>query len=287
MARPTKQGLDYFPLDVVMDDKINLIEAEHGIVGFGLLIKLFQKIYSEDYFYPWTEKEQLLFSNRVSVDRNTVVSIVNDCIKWGIFNEHLYEKYKILTSKGIQTRYLNATYKRASVIFYQEYLLIDVSDRKNTVITSISDVRNPEITIVSDSKSTQSKVKKSKVKKRTKDSSLQIENLRQRYSQEKLKLIDEYVEILKSTRVSNKLADSVLLKVYIEMSKHPEIVVGYACHTVINNPALHSKKENYFFGIMRNTKADEAARKLDKQKIDQENYGINLRPEEKYFDVGG
>lgn len=86
MARPTKQGLDYFPLDVEMDDDFDLIEAEYGIVGFGVLIKLYQKIYLEGYYYPWTEKELLLFSKRVSVDRNTVASIVSDSIKWGIFN---------------------------------------------------------------------------------------------------------------------------------------------------------------------------------------------------------
>jgi len=40
MARPQKNGLDYFPLDVDMDqdDKIALIEAQHGVVGFAKTI---------------------------------------------------------------------------------------------------------------------------------------------------------------------------------------------------------------------------------------------------------
>lgn len=103
-----------------------------------------------------------------------------------------------------------------------------------------------------------------------KDYSLEIKNFRQRYDLEILKLIDEYILILKTTRVSNKIADSVICKVYEYMSKFPITVIKYACSTVINNPALHSKKENYFYGILRNTKADEAENKLNYKKEQQE-----------------
>lgn len=58
LARPQKEGLEYFPLDVDMDqdDKVALIEAQHGLVGFGVVIKLLMKIYKHGYFYEWTEK---------------------------------------------------------------------------------------------------------------------------------------------------------------------------------------------------------------------------------------
>lgn len=41
MARYLKSGLDYFPLnvDIDQDDKMALIEAQYGIVGFGIVIK--------------------------------------------------------------------------------------------------------------------------------------------------------------------------------------------------------------------------------------------------------
>lgn len=165
MARPTKQGIDYFPLDVVLDDKFAIIEAEHGLEGFAIVIKLLQKIYSEGYFYKWEEMQLILFSKSISVDRNTVANVVNDCIKWKIFDEGLYSKYKILTSKGIQTRYIQAVYKRVGVEMIEEYLLIDVSDRKNVSCISVSDIRNKEVSEVSDTESTQSKVNKSKVNK--------------------------------------------------------------------------------------------------------------------------
>lgn len=95
-----------------------------------------------------------------------------------------------------------------------------------------------------------------------KDFSLEFEKFRQRYDDETLKLIDQYFGILRTTRVSGKIADSVINQVYTEMDKHPPVIVKHACNVVIRNPALHSKKENYFYGIMRNTQADEAERKL-------------------------
>lgn len=96
--------------------------------------------------------------------------------------------------------------------------------------------------------------------------SLEIENFRQRYDSDTLTVIDEYFDILRTTRVSGKIADSVVHKVYAEMNKYPAVVVKYACKTILDKPELHSKKENYLYGIMRNTKADEAERKLNQAK---------------------
>ena len=31
-----KSGIDYFPLDVILDEKFELIEAEYGLTGFGV-----------------------------------------------------------------------------------------------------------------------------------------------------------------------------------------------------------------------------------------------------------
>ena len=164
MARPRKQGIEYFSLDVVLDDKFDVIEAQHGIVGFGVLIKMYQRIYSEGYCYEWTEMEQLLFSNKIKVDKDIVMDIINDAIKWGIFDSDIYNKYKVLTSRGIQTRYVAVTYKRAAVEMEKGHLLIDVSDRSNIKLIEVSDIQNQDTSTDTDIPSTQSKVKESKVK---------------------------------------------------------------------------------------------------------------------------
>lgn len=165
MARPVKEGLEYFPLDcdIDQDDKVALIEAQHGIKGFGVVIKLLMKIYKNGYFYEWTEKEQLLFSKRVNVDINEVNVIINDLIKWNFFSEELFRSKKILTSNGIQKRYLAAVGRRQKVKILKEYLLLDeetINVYKNLVIVDI----NPSSEGVNVDIGTQSKVKKSKVK---------------------------------------------------------------------------------------------------------------------------
>ena len=165
MARPIKEGLEYFPLDcdIDQDDKITLIEAQHGLIGFGIAIKLLMKIYNNSYFYEWTEKEQLLFSKRVNVNINEVNVVINDLVKWGFFDKDLFETEKILTSSGIQKRYLAAVGRRQKVKIIKKYLLLDketVNVYKNLVIVD----NNSSLEVVNDDIGTQSKVKKSKVK---------------------------------------------------------------------------------------------------------------------------
>lgn len=163
MSRSIKQGLDYFPMDVEIDNKIELIEAKHGIAGFGVLVRIFQKIYKEGYYLDWNEETQLLFGRRINVDINSISAIINDCLKYNIFNEELYTKHHILTSTGIQKRYFNATYRRKELFLNKKYIVVDI----NKI--------NVDINWINDNNSTQSKVKYSKVKKSKEKESKEIQ----------------------------------------------------------------------------------------------------------------
>lgn len=59
----------------------------------------------------------MLFSKRVNVDINRVNVIINDCIKWDLFDEDLYNQYQMLTNKGIESRYLEIVKRRTKVEF--------------------------------------------------------------------------------------------------------------------------------------------------------------------------
>lgn len=187
MARHPKVGLDYFPLDVDVDQdaKIAMVEAVHGPCGFAVAIKLLMKIYQKGYFCEWDKREQILFAKRINVDINTVTEIVNDCINEGLFNRELYETYNILTSKGIQKRYLEAVKRRQQVTFNRNYFLIGdtIQDIVGTSSISIIVVNDDEKRIdvninpknVADTShdaniSTQSKVKESKEESKVKES---------------------------------------------------------------------------------------------------------------------
>jgi predicted phage replisome organizer len=90
--------------------------------------------------------------------------------------------------------------------------------------------------------------------------SLQIENLRLKYDEIELKLIDSYFDILKWTRRNGKIAESVILKIYQEWDKFPKSKVLYALNLYISNSKYHDKRENYCYGIMRNSTSEEVSK---------------------------
>ena len=170
MARPQKEGLDYFPLDVEMDDKVKLIDAKLGAIGFGILVKLWQIIYANGYYIKWAEKELLLYKNRINADINLINDVINECLKWDIFNQDIFDKYNILTSKGIQKRFIEAVKRRQTITLTNELFLIEIPENfkpciKIIPITIINANRNSKNADIG----TQSKVKKSKVKKSIKN----------------------------------------------------------------------------------------------------------------------
>jgi hypothetical protein len=130
-GRPNKEGLEYFPLDCRMDEKFELVESEHGIVGFGILIKLYQSIYANGYYLEWDLRQHLIYSNRINVDINTINDVINSAIGWGVFDKRLFDAFKILTSAGIQKRYFEITQRRKIINVYSEYLLIDLPNNVN------------------------------------------------------------------------------------------------------------------------------------------------------------
>jgi hypothetical protein len=169
MARPIKEGLEYFPLDVDIheDDKLQVVIGKFGTLGFGIVVRLMARIYKDGYFYPWTEREQHTFSNKINVDINVTLSVVSECIKWGFFHQKLYEDYAILTSAGFQKRFLLATSRRVMSQIKPEYNL--VPDIVSVNINPVNAGNNVVSVVNMRTESTQSKVNKSKEKKKVKN----------------------------------------------------------------------------------------------------------------------
>lgn len=162
MARPVKMGLDYFPLDVVLDKDMELLEAEFGLKAFAIVVKLWMIIYQRGYYCEWDADVALLFARKNGVGYNVVSEIVNVALSRGIFDATMYERYGILTSHGIQLRYCEG--KRGGLKRIDtDYLLLsapEIADfaGKTEVITEKTPI-NTEI-------STQRKEKKRREEKR-------------------------------------------------------------------------------------------------------------------------
>ncbi len=116
MARPTKQGIDYFPVDVQFDDNVELFLAEHGAEGLGILVTIWQLIYQNNGYYINNNDDLiLLIRRRCMADISIIKVVISSAIGRNIFSKHKNKNYKILTSKGIQERYFLASKKKKSV----------------------------------------------------------------------------------------------------------------------------------------------------------------------------
>lgn len=161
-----KSGIPYFPLDTKMDTSIELLEAEFGLKGFAVIVKLYQLIYGEHgYFGEWNDEVRLLFSRKNGVGGDLVSNIINTAIKRGIFSGEKFEQYGILTSRGIQERYLKAVARRQEIKLESRYLLISCDLLPKNVIISSGNANNfsENVDIFEQSKVNKSKVKKSKL----------------------------------------------------------------------------------------------------------------------------
>lgn len=163
-----KEAFDFFPLDVHLSDKMELIEAEFGLIGFAVIVKLWMRIYgSRGYYCEFDEEVALMFSHKTGVGVNAVSEILNAAFKRGIFDKTLYDKYKILTSKGIQERCMKMCSRRKRFEVEKKYLLISVPISLENVYIKGENVNISEenVYIFSQSKVKERKVKESKVNK--------------------------------------------------------------------------------------------------------------------------
>lgn len=162
-----KTGLDYFPFDIdfFSDQKIEFLSAKYGIKGEIIAIKLLCKIYRDGYYLNWGEDECLLFSKKAgdNISVELVDDVIKELLKRNFFDEKLYKKYQILTSKGIQERYLEATKRRKEVALFKEYYLlnhINADSKPENVYIIPLDVDISKQSKVKYSKEENSKVKK-------------------------------------------------------------------------------------------------------------------------------
>lgn len=152
MARPYKQGVDYYSLDVdfLKDIKYRKIRRSCGSQTCEILLCLLGYIYGDmGYFLRWDEDSAFLVADDVGAKEGLVEEVVSKAIQVGFFNREKYEKYQILTSNGIQKRYKLITRKRKEVSIKKEYLVNDVNNLvnggNNSTSTVVNGVRNTQI----------------------------------------------------------------------------------------------------------------------------------------------
>ena len=224
------KGLEYFPLCCHMSDSLKVFEANEGLEGFAVVIKLWQSIYSgEGYYKLFNDDVCTLFAKEICIDLNNLKRLVGAAVERGIFDKDLYDKYEILTSKGVQERFFKCAERRKKIPVKKEYLLVQTELFLN-LETGDSPGIEENVNIFQQSKVKKSKVKKSKVKEsRVKakpktappppDDSETLNQVKKAYGKyENVLLDDEEYEALK-----NELGENVLLDYIKKVDEYVQI----------------------------------------------------------------
>ena len=168
MARPIKQGLDYYSIDtnVFMDRKIKKLIRKYNAKGWLIYSYILTEIYRDKGFYI-TYDNNLVddISDYFRLEVELITEIIQFCCEITLFNSVLFLEEKILTSESIQKRWqkISNDAKRGIKKVTQvnsKYSLIP----EKTEFTPVKTEFSPEVTEFSPEESAQRKEKERKEK---------------------------------------------------------------------------------------------------------------------------
>ncbi|MBW1612419.1 MAG: DUF4373 domain-containing protein [Deltaproteobacteria bacterium] len=172
--------MDYFPFDVDFfdDPKIEAISGEFGSKGESITARLLCEVYRNGYYAEWSEQLMLKIAKRSNSSPDLVNQVVSRLVKWGFFNKAVFNRLEILTSRGIQARYLEATKRRKNNnTIDPDHDLININADINRI-----NVDNNRVN-VDNNPIKESKVNKSKKRKNTKKEKLDLSFLPDKYKE--------------------------------------------------------------------------------------------------------
>ncbi|NLU51576.1 MAG: DUF4373 domain-containing protein [Clostridiaceae bacterium] len=158
MARPRKEGLDYFPhdTDAVNDEKIEALRMLYGNDGYAFYFILLERIYrtnNAELNISDAETRQIL-SKKVAITEDKFNQILNSALKYELFDKEAYAQKGVLTSNGIK--------KRAGIVVEKR---LKMRAKYTEKVDKISDAETNQKNRINSEKTPESKEKKSKEKK--------------------------------------------------------------------------------------------------------------------------
>ncbi len=155
MARTVKTGLEYFPFDIdfFQDLRIRKLIKYQGGKAVTVYAFLLCIIYKDGYYIRWDNELPFVISEQTGYDEAYIQEVINCCLNIGLFSKELFKAEGIMTSNGIQERYMNITRlcKRTATI--SEYNLLDykpkVADKPKPVTKKKVQTESPAKTIES------------------------------------------------------------------------------------------------------------------------------------------
>lgn len=147
MAQPFKQGLDYFNVDVDLDEDEKIIALDKKFPEtYKFIFFIWKFVYKHSYYVHWTELEIGKFETKSKFSREYLDEMVSYCLEIKFFDKKLYEKYGILTSQSIQTRWLSNSKRRKHISLQYNFILIepDILKKLSVAALSITKIIDPK-----------------------------------------------------------------------------------------------------------------------------------------------
>lgn len=115
MARPKKQGIDYFPLDCdfFSDRKVKILKARYGADGITLYLYLLCEIYKNGYYIPVDDDFYYIVADDLGMSQDKVKQVLTFLLERSMLDKQLFQSDAVLTSAGIQRRFQLAVAERA------------------------------------------------------------------------------------------------------------------------------------------------------------------------------
>lgn len=169
MAGRPKQGIDYsgWSVDIFDGDrKIDKLLDAKGWKGFGIYFFLCQRAYKVNgYFYEWSYDDCATTARKMGggISSGTVRETVDYCLQVDLFNKRLFDRWGVLTSRGIQRRFWAVLSERRSKTVYNEYWLLKPEECKGLVKVSLFGDSQPTNMDLQPTNANVSHIKESKV----------------------------------------------------------------------------------------------------------------------------
>ncbi len=150
MPRPPKRGIDYAGWSVNIfdgDRKIDKLLDAQGWKGFGVYFFLCQLAYKMNgYYLEWDYDDCASTARKMGggVGSETVREAVDLCLRIGLFDIGLFDRWKVLTSRGIQRRFWAATGERGTVYLNKNYWLLAADETKGIENRAVFVVSPPQ-----------------------------------------------------------------------------------------------------------------------------------------------
>ena len=184
MAGKAKKKLDYagWSVDIFDNDtKIDKLLDAQGWVCFSIYFYLCQRAFgSEGYFYRWSYDDCASTARKMGcgIGSGTIREVVGYCLQIDLFNQGAFDRWGVLTSRGIQRSFWAVAADRRDKTVYKEIWLLqkeeckgvvfvpffsDMSATNDHVQAANDDMSATNDTVVKESKGKESRVEESKV----------------------------------------------------------------------------------------------------------------------------